>query len=373
MFRSGKTYRLSRVPAQIKQFRPPKKTSEWQDRIVSEDAIVRSVFTRHLTPFQQVLLFFVIFDSCILAVSSQLTSDVIGNTTAASSSPITAYKGLVPAIDITGKKTGCEPVPYGFSGVERCQVDGQLWYMKPVATILRDSLRGFYNMRFARETLGLRVPNSAYFYERIERGSLSFLGDAKKMTFASEAITDFVNAVDLLATYRTGFFSYDVSRFRENVVERIGERGLAQLIVASSFFGDLHSANWGLDNESLVLIDIDQSPTQLKSYFSELRPGEIRLDFSLTTVQEMLVIYNDIADKPLPVLHKSVDMTQERFDVLVKLYQEICIYVLERGQFLNLDPEKPYRMVNNLWSMEFNRRGQELKDFEALTGRAYAV
>lgn len=254
------------------------------------------------------------------------------------------HKG-VPAENITGRTQNCSRLS-SLSTLHRvCLIDGDTWYLKSTQIEGQNSLQGYYNILFARDVIGIKVPEIKYTVEMREG---FFFGKDEIIEFASKEIDNYINGIKIFNPHFSCSWGWDHVAVRKSLVEKIGESGLAKLIVASIFFLDLHGSNWGIANSELVLIDIDRSPQYLDDYLTGVA-GETPFDFSLNTISEMYMIFQSMYNKPLPKIHESVDMTEERHHSLLEIYSSICREVLYKGQVAGLNPKEPSRKINQLW------------------------
>lgn len=266
------------------------------------------------------------------------------------------YQGVL-ATDISNIKKDCTTKDIGRSSGKICQIAGETWYMKSVAETSQNALRGSFNLFFVKKNIGIHVPETCYFYEKTGEGDFYF---------ASKAIYGFISARDLMKSLGISmeFCVNDLvppetidkrsQLFRQKLVDKIGEIGIAQLMVARTFISDLNHDNWGVDKKGLVLIDADISPRCLTEYLDQDSPVGYLLELSINNIKAMKAIYTAMLSRPLPFFHHSVDIPFKTYIVLLTYYIDICNTALDVAKSLpDLDEAASSFEINTLWNKAF--------------------
>lgn len=285
------------------------------------------------------------------------------------------YFGLAVE-DRTSDITGCKKKKFGTSAGKICNIGHVEHYFKVVKTDhskkdkFTNSILGLYNLSFIKNNLCITAPNAGLIYE--ENGKYySFTSDKEVVAshyVASKKATNFTTISELaIKTHRTFNLNQQKpslssnseesslkSIMRNNVISKIGELGLAKFAVAGTFFQDLISndGNWGYDDQGLVIIDVDNSPSSFEEYFTEAVrvPRNIGFDFSVNTINMMIELYKEMLTKSPPIFHASFDMSDEFYQNLVILYIKACdLAILQiKVQLPSLKSDEPSHPINEI-------------------------
>lgn len=283
----------------------------------------------------------------------------------------TLFFNQIHVKDVSREITQCGKKMYGLSAGKTCHIGGIRHYLKVVETEAKhpdrktNSLLGLYNLAFIRNNLGVNVPIVFMTYEK--NGVYPAEGDSDvpaSFYVASKEVSNFstggelfkkINREFLIQKGKSLFLTQDLkSKKRNGVVEKIGEEGIAKLAVAGTFMQDLinNDGNWGYDDKGLVILDVDNSPSDLEEYLAEAArvPRNIELDFSLNTVKLMREFYEKMLKKSLPIVHPNLDMSDDFYKNLIKIYLSACDSAILKisGHAPTLPADLPKPIVNDI-------------------------
>lgn len=246
-----------------------------------------------------------------------------------------------------------------------------------------NTLLGMHNLYFAKENIGINIPNIRFIYEKDGQYTSSEGQVVKAENYlASEFVEGFTKFKDISSQYtRTMRKSHHLRRMkiddaviqagiREKVVDQIGEVGLAKLAVAGTFIQDLvmNEGNWGIANNELVIIDADHSPQSLEEYLTEATkmPGNINMDFSIQTLEHMISTYDQMSHKMPIFFHPQVDFTVENYHFLIDQYLIACNNALNQIKTTHPDlpSHMPSKFVNDALSKAFRKQLLEYNQAE---------
>jgi len=259
---------------------------------------------------------------------------------AGATAPSISWNGL-PTKDVTGMIESCK-MPDALWGIipnpnlhtqKICEIHGNTYYMKAAN---EDSLKEMFGRKFARDNLKIRAPNSELLYEAGGIAYTAFgIPTSADFYLASKKIPGFETAYSKSPSLKHLFHWSPLKNYlgllRAHITKNIGERGIAQLAVAKTFYGDLHGRNWGYDKRGLVLIDVDTMPTDLSGFFdlaltmtSMFREG-LPCELSLNNIKEMRRIYLPMLERKIPKMPTGEEMmTPELYVSVVSAYIEAC-------------------------------------------------
>jgi hypothetical protein len=146
---------------------------------------------------------------------------------------------------------------------------------------------------------------------------------------------------------------------------------IAQLATACTFIGDLcgHPSNWGFADGKLVIIDADISPTNLAAYplLATQMPYNIHIIFSISDIQNMRNIYQQMLLQHPPQMHPLLDMQPDLYAFIVQNYLaavENCLFTIESDPNLfNLKPHTPDLRLNENLSTSFHAMQRHFLNF----------
>jgi|GEM_PF-5502405 len=258
----------------------------------------------------------------------------------------------IPVADLPNESRSC--LVNMLSSTHTCEVDGKKWSLLQIDSTKTHTLQEYYNRRFASECMGIRTPESRYF-------SLYSSPESRRwIHFASEQIPGYVSANDVISNSR-GFFWSDMVSARQQLVEKMGEKGLVDILIAASFLGYLPGDAWGAAGRELVLtIAAYQSPGSLDALLQSKGLGNTTFAISLDNIRDMHTRYHEMRSKTPPQVHESVDMTEERYQTLLDIFIGICAQVHYQGIADGLDPQVPCFEVNQLWTRAFSARSEDI-------------
>ncbi|CDZ77142.1 hypothetical protein BN59_01424 [Legionella massiliensis] len=275
----------------------------------------------------------------------------------------------------------CQSKSNGVSAGKICLIQGKKHNLKAWGNVdgaedrYSNILLGMHNLYFIKENIGISIPNIKLIYEKNGK-YVSSVGQKVRAEkyLASEFVEDFNNFKDLSRNYtrtviKANHFRKSTAPYleleeniRENIIEQIGEEGLAKLAVAGTFIQDLvmNNGNWGIANNTLVVVDADHSPQSLEEYLAEATkmPRNINLGFSIQTLEHMATIYKEMQQK-LPIrFHPKVDFNVEDYQFLVDQYLISTNQALEKlkATYPDLPSDKPSKLVNKALSDAFRNQ-----------------
>ncbi len=254
--------------------------------------------------------------------------------------------------NVTGELQACSAPDYWRTEANLkkiCQLDGETYYLKAASP---KSLKEAFARKFANHNLDIKAPDTELLYEA--NGVVhSYFGTPVNNEYyiASKAIAAFKAAVKLTGHY---FFSAP-AEVRSQFVQHIGEDGIAKFAVASTFYDDLNLNNWGFNSQGLVLIDVDEMPSQLSDFFlcamTNIRSlSHKSLTLSLNNILKMKAIYQEMKQKLLPKVHPDVDMPKKTYHQLIDTYLEACDCTIAKiqSELPALSSNTPAEHINNL-------------------------
>ena len=232
--------------------------------------------------------------------------------------------------------------------------DGKKWSLLHIDITKTHTLREYYNRRFASECMGIRTPESRYF-------SLYTSPESKRwIHFATEQIPGYLTASDVASESR-GVFSDDMVTARQQLVEKMGEKGLVDILIAASFLGYLPGDAWGVAGKELVLTSTAlQAPGSLDALLQGKGLGATTFAISLDNIRDMHARYHEMRSKTPPKVHELVDIPEERYQTLLEIFIGICAEVHHQGLVNGLHPQQPNFEVNQLWTQVFNARSEDI-------------
>jgi len=235
----------------------------------------------------------------------------------------------IPMQDIRHKKIDCERKMVGASEGKICNIDGTTYYMKKIVPAAENEnnkpVLGAYNHRFLRENIGIQVSPETDFLCMNEN-------QRTNCYFSSKKVEHFLEAITLCRGKKKNWCDYD----NHEIINKIGEKSVAELAVANTFIKDLHSMNWGyrttirnigqnrlviLDTDNILERDLETHIEFVHKQFSKKRFG---IPLRLIDVFYMKNIYLAMQRKPVLTFHKSVDMPPELYKVLLRIFIEAC-------------------------------------------------
>jgi hypothetical protein len=280
--------------------------------------------------------------------------------------------------DISGDSSDCTKKTYGVSAGKVCMIKGVRHFLKVVETDGRkhdrktNSLLGIHNLQFVQQNLEVTIPKVFMAYEKdgiYSSSSSKEMNVPAQFYVSSQEVSHFKTGSALMKKATREFLIQQrralpvTQRFedirRAHIVETIGESGVAKLAVAGTFIQDLvnNDGNWGYNEHGLVIVDADNSPANLQEYMAEAArvPRNIELDFSINTIKMMRDIYNAMLSRPLPSIHKSINMSGQFYQTLVKIYSCVCEATIAQiaGRYPDLADGTPTPEVNAILAQSF--------------------
>ncbi|MHB1946505.1 MAG: hypothetical protein ACYCQI_00140 [Gammaproteobacteria bacterium] len=221
----------------------------------------------------------------------------------------------LPVENFTHREFSCIKKVDGISRGKICEKNGIIYFMKNIdVTENTQGLLEVFNREFVKNNIGAKTPNSNIFYDEL----------TKQYHIASKKIDDFRPAKDFYAALQT---------HQDNPHANLARRDVAKLAVAMTFIDDLHDENWGVDKNGIVIVDVDsvgQNFQNLDNYHVLASLLKFNLnasgfyDISLSNILQMLDIYKDMLEKPLPRSHDICQLSHDEYRTLLKLYIKAC-------------------------------------------------
>ncbi|WP_367607664.1 hypothetical protein [Legionella sp. W05-934-2] len=273
------------------------------------------------------------------------------------------WEGM-PVRNVTDQLNFCSTLPSWFSGVntkKTCLIDDSQYYMKAISS---NSLQETFAREFVKKNLGIAVPDTELLYEANgEAYNFFYIPVKREYYIASKEMDNFTKATNFIPSLYSFFDSSDkvgfFERMRKNIVQKIGEYGVAQFGVAITFINDLHNLNnWGYDKKGLVLIDVDSmiDCKDITNFFdfavSNLRDHKHwgGMDFSYNNIKQMKSIYKKMQNKSIPKIHEKVDMNNETYQDLLSCNFAACELALRKieSQMPGVKHSKPSSEINQI-------------------------
>lgn len=253
------------------------------------------------------------------------------------------YKNI-PIIEISVLKQNCTKKVRGHSDGKICIIEEKKYYMKLFEDDHQNQILGFYNIKFIKNNIGITVPNAQIFSENA------------KFYFASEAVPDFVSASSLNS------YKKDPNKYRDMLVEKIGENGISKLMVATTFIDDLNLDNWGYDKNGLVIVDMDRAPRTLEEYIlnAKMILESNSVPLTLNNIKEMREIYITMQTKPLPTIDATVDITPEFYQLILNVYIQSCELIMKDFHFSTLNERTPSSDINKNFEQNIAKIGYQI-------------
>jgi len=288
-------------------------------------------------------------------------------------STMTSYKNIpINVLSNTSMKK-CTDKNEGGNAGKICIIKDNKYLMKVVNTgnlndniITTNVLLSEYNFKLL-QNIGLKVPTTRLFYEKDgfyrDRNNRvipaefyhasQFINDFHTFESFSNQIKANIRNGEYKAIYNSNLSNQEI--IRAELVKKIYEKGIAQLAVASTFIDDVitNQSNWGLANNDLYIIDVDNAPQSLDDYYSLATSMPLffkikGIPLSLNTLEEMKKIYKNMLDEPIPILHQDVDISADVYQLLIKSYLKSCedTSVAIKLQYPNHSNEEPNNIIN---------------------------
>lgn len=239
----------------------------------------------------------------------------------------------------------------GISTGKICQIDADTYYLKALQEMPsmqeRNAEQGKpglvtyeeFNRQFVRKNIGARAPETRFFREAVGYNH-------EKLYLAGKKV-DGLNFVS-----------------RWNSQEH---QDVARYAVAATFINDLHSANYGYQDDALVLIDVDsvnRLPGGVLDYLNiALESFDLRVDnMSLQNFIEMKEIYEKMRRTPLPKFHDDFKLTNEVYQDVLRIYINACDdAIVHGGKFKSaLGANRPLQGLNQVWEESVRRSKAEI-------------
>ena len=245
--------------------------------------------------------------------------------------------------DMSSQLQNCQSKSRGVSAGKVCFINGKEHWLKVCKGKIKDQNRysnimlGIYNLAFIEENIGVQTPNVTLIHERngTYRCSANKLHTGEYY-LASEFVEDFLSFESILDTcsrHALKSMSKDNPISKEElvhstIIQKIGERGLAQVAVVGTFIQDVvgNPGNWGVAKNKLVIIDADHSPESVEDHLIEAvkMPRNINMHFSIKTIKHMESIYKSMRRKSPVHIHPTVNFPIEEYHDLIGQYITAC-------------------------------------------------
>jgi hypothetical protein len=240
--------------------------------------------------------------------------------------PYNQYRDI--PMKYVGESPACWDKSIGASPGKICDINGETHYMKEIVPTSKKQnnkqVLGAYNHRFLSENVGIKVsPETAFFCMGKKKVRCFF--SSQKVEYFLEAITLCKQSKDIWCKFNT-----------QTVIDKIGEKSIAELAVANTFIKDLHTRNWGYrtttktpDQNRLVILDTDQAPERdlrqhIEFVHKQFSKQKFGIPLRLVDIFYMKNIYLAMQKKPALTYHKSVDMPPTLYKDLLKIFIEAC-------------------------------------------------